>query len=56
MGGQVSFEGFGLNYVIATGIENILGGAGDNTFKFHGNARLDGYVAVGQGQDHVRLQ
>ncbi|MEI7702104.1 MAG: hypothetical protein WCK86_20070, partial [Planctomycetia bacterium] len=38
-------NGYGLNYVIATGIENIIGGGGDNTFVFHGDAVLPGYVA-----------
>jgi hypothetical protein len=49
LGGAVQFDGFGVNYVIATGIENIIGSPGDNTFKFHGDAKLDGYVAVGDG-------
>ncbi|MCA9034378.1 MAG: DUF4347 domain-containing protein, partial [Planctomycetaceae bacterium] len=47
VGGSVDVDGFGLNYIIATGIENIIGSGGENTFKFHGNARLDGYVAAG---------
>ena len=35
---------YGLNYVVATGIENIIGGAGGNTVNFHGTGRLDGFV------------
>ena len=30
--------------MLATGIENIIGGQGVNIFRFHGDARLDGVV------------
>ncbi len=46
-GGAIDAKGFGLNYVLATGIENIISGKGDNTIIFHGNARLEGYVSPG---------
>jgi hypothetical protein len=51
LGSTISFGEFGLNYVLATGIENIIGGSGKNTFKFHGAARIDGFLS-----DFARLQ
>ncbi|MCI0535951.1 MAG: hypothetical protein L0Z50_12065 [Verrucomicrobiales bacterium] len=41
---DIDSDGFGFNFVLATGIENIIGSSGDNTFNFHGTARLDGVV------------
>ncbi|MEE3218888.1 MAG: hypothetical protein VX257_01430, partial [Planctomycetota bacterium] len=35
---------WGANFVISTGIENIIGGSGNNIVKFHGTGRLDGFV------------
>jgi hypothetical protein len=33
------------NVLVATGIENIVGGGGNNIFTFHGNARLKGVIS-----------
>ena len=50
-GGGFAEGEFGLNFALATGIENIIGSGGNNTFNFHGTGRLDGVVSAGAGGD-----